>query len=490
MRTAALLLTLTLAPYVHASVLDEVQRTFLGRLERAEPRLSAAWADFSLCRRPTMVFFEGRGTLLLGHPRPPSGFQRLPSSATSACPGPTYRPAGKAPLEAAFISKLPFAGADVFAYRVAPGAPFREQFETFAHEAFHLYQTERFAPRRPLEAPSQDSPEAAALRIVEGIQLALAFAPGEDWTERVRDFIAVRSVRYAALAPSEVAWESAQERWEGVAEYVGLSAALHDVPTPVEAASEVGARLAAALLRPATPDGATPRSAEPYAMGAAITALLERSGTPWRARIAAGEAPFEILRTAVTVKDPRTRVKTAKAASGYEELLALTALRLEEPPPDVPALFNAFRAAPGTRLVLSLWDTDSNSGFSSTGAQTHRIGGETLHPSIKTAEFARRGGLRVVYRETAILSRTGDAAQARRLGRADVLPQEYESLLGEDPGLTIELDERRIGLTPGSHPFKRLKLSGRKAVIESSRPGELRLSSGRVHILFDSLPRQ
>lgn len=487
MKTWALILTLTLTPSLCAAALDDVQRVFLARLERAEPRLADAWTGFSLCRRPTLVYFEGRGTLLFAHPHPPKGFQRLPPTEAAVCPDLSYRPGGKAPLEAAFISKLDFGGVDVFAYRFTRGASFLEQFETFAHEAFHLHQTERFASRHPLEIPAQDEPEAAALRIVEGIQLALAFAPGEDWMERVKDFIAVRSARHAALAPVDVAWEGGQERWEGVAEYVGVSAALQKTLSSEEASAGVGFRLSAALLRPATPGGGTPRSAEVYATGAAMAALLERAGIPWRERVSAGESPFEILKSAVVVKDPGARLRTAKSAAGYQELLGLVRIRMEAVPPDATAIFSGFRIAPGTRLVLSLWDTDGGSGFSSTGAQSLTIGRETLHPFVATAEFARRGGLRVVYRETAVLSRPGNPAEARRVGRADVLPFDYESLLGEAPDLTLEVDGRRVEPSPGSRPFKRLRLSSPKAVIESSRPGELRVSSGRVHILFDSL---
>jgi len=170
------------------------------------------------------------------------------------------------------------------------------------------------------------APDQVALALLEQRILAAALrANGAD--ERLaRQLIAVRQLRYPPAGAARA--EQAQEQREGTAEYVGFRFASAAGQTQLQSWPE---RLLAGYAGERAPEpgsGATPigdymREERPALVGAAIGVLLDAAAIPWRAQMARGEIPFDVLAAAFPVADGErdALVAQAKASFGYDELV-------------------------------------------------------------------------------------------------------------------------------------------------------------------------
>ena len=233
-----------------------------------------------------------------------------------------------------------------------PGDPY-DQMAMILHEGFHAFQDAMAPDKGPDEMAAVDYPLLDAanndLWALEAALMRDACLAGSPDTQmaKIRELVAVRTERRAALPPGAVAYEDGAEFLEGLAKYVEfrfLKEAQTLEPDPrlflVPGFSGFGSRLeeirrasferlkdvvAANVDMTGNRFGVGPLRFRLYSSGATLALLLDDVAPGWKADIFRdGVYLFDTLRKAVPLTDAEQAglVTRAKNEYGYEALSA------------------------------------------------------------------------------------------------------------------------------------------------------------------------
>jgi hypothetical protein len=237
-------------------------------------------------------------------------------------------------------------------------APTPTRGAVLVHEAFHVFQRERFPKWSANEAdlftyPFEDS-DSLTLRVRETRALRGAL---KGSLARAAEMLAVRQARFARLAPPFVAYERLTELNEGLAQYV-------------EGRTGAG-------KRPDLPDGDFPAESvrkRAYETGQALALVLDRLDSRWREALSAGEAESLDTLLARELKRRNILLPELKGDVGAERIAADLKTRWETEQRKARA---AFEAREGWRVEVTCRAPLFPQGFDPLNVL--RLGGDILH---------------------------------------------------------------------------------------------------------------
>jgi hypothetical protein len=418
----------------------------LARENRADP----VWPGYEVLAQPILLYRPGVGSWLIGHPAPPPDFAAIPGS-----PAP-FRPGEIPDLGMSYQLHRAIGGVDAFVYRQESGESDEQAAKTSVHERFHVFESKAFARARGRE-PGEAGEESVALAALE--QKILSAALGAQGLERerlIRQFVGVRRHRWDAGGAPLIYLETREERSEGMARYVDLS-------------------LLARVGRGAAPGDAVRRRLDDfpsvesmkkhrhYESGAAQGLLLDWAGvSDWKARVAAGAAPSDLLAAAFPVSSPKELAAQAKAEHAYAALQARAAEVVEAYRLEKAKALAAYKAQAGVELILVIpYEDDSDNGFEAESPEYELPEGD-FRPNMRLVDM--RGGGYVVH----VVDRA--------------------TIWGGDLRFFAEIESLKIdgaATPPRSYrggPFKSLSLRARGVELDFDRPGEVSLSGGAFTI--------
>lgn len=265
------LLLVFLLPCGHAS--GEAPDAFAAVTELEHVGPASLWPGFDPRRVPVAIF-DGERTILFRHPKPPSEFAPVAGRpGTFSCPGrhPSLRANSTVELGGVRIATV--------LLDARPALPPRESAALLAHEAFHVYQSERHPAWSANEAdlflyPSDDVEPLAFRRLeTEALRRATDGAGARRALCWARAAIDLRRRRFALLPAGSSAYERGAELKEGLAEYVEQR--VRGGPGP-----------------PLPRAGFAPEDVRPraYATGRSLADLLDRFDPRWKERMERGDA--------------------------------------------------------------------------------------------------------------------------------------------------------------------------------------------------------
>jgi hypothetical protein len=237
-----------------------------------------------------------------------------------------------------------------------------EKVVTAIHEAFHNYQRRKHFGNAGRSADiGVDSATDLALAELEQLLLADALDSTDPRHRQQvsRFFMAVRTTRHARLAPAMSEAERTLEAIEGTANYVESNARIVATEAPqvigfARSRDAVLAELSTRLRTPLNPS--TFSRYRYYLTGAAMGFLLEDLASGWQQRVEGGAFQQDLLAWAVRYDVAQRGDLFAYVETHYNLQAAIrrhTAL-LREVERRRQALFNAFKASRGTRIIVEL----------------------------------------------------------------------------------------------------------------------------------------
>jgi hypothetical protein len=267
--TALLLVFLLLA---RGRASEEAPDAFVVMAELEHVASASLWPGFDPGRVPVAIF-DGERTFLFRHPKPPPEF-----GPVAGRPGAFSHPGRHPSLRANSTVELGGVLTATLLLDRRPALPPRESAALLAHEAFHVYQSERHPAWSANEAelflyPSDDA-ELLTLRRLETEALRRASGAGAQralcWARAAMD---LRRRRFVLLPTGSSAYERGAELKEGLAEYVEQRA--RGGPGPL-------------LPRKGfAPEDVRPRA---YAIGRKLANILDRFDPGWKERLERGNA--------------------------------------------------------------------------------------------------------------------------------------------------------------------------------------------------------
>lgn len=285
------------------------------------------WPGYTFMSMPIVPVNAGERALIVKHPSPPEGLPPLmgvPDDITQAL-GVTHIGTGYEDLlqpgePMRFFADLgDKSSAFAFAYPFAEqliGTPLPPAIEEMltatlvVHEMFHMYQqdwTSEFGP--DLCAFPLEDDDLLTLSRVEHLALSEALTAA-DPTTHLEDFVTARLVRHGSaptIRDAEDYWESI----EGTAHFIdGLyseRAGYTSDPSGQWAAELVDEFDVADLGRD-----------RHYETGAALAALLDRMGVPFREEIAVGGRFTEIAATALAIDEASAQTRLQELLERYD----------------------------------------------------------------------------------------------------------------------------------------------------------------------------
>jgi hypothetical protein len=403
------------------AVMDEVARM---------AARASLWPGFDPRRVPVEIY-DGRTTLLFGHPSPPSEFVSLSSrQGVWAFAGrhETVTANAHAKLNGVWTATVMLDRTDRLSLRERAGL--------VVHETFHVFQRERHPDwlGNELELftyPFEDAQLLALRRVeTEALRRAERAAGRVEAACWARVAIERRRERFARLSEGAIGYERALELNEGLARYVESRAAgvkVSDLSPQEFAADEIRKR--------------------GYATGHALALLLSRFAPTWTTRVEAerGVSLDHLLAEALPPAPPRAArcnlpasFETAARRRAEREVAALVARR--------DSLRREFESQPGWKLVVEA-DTSA-----------------PLWPQ----------GF--------------DPLNVQRVGAASVLHTRHLKL-GNDAGAIEILDRHALTEGAGAHPLfngvRRMTLGGLDAEPSVQEAGgKVTLSAGGVKAEF------
>lgn len=249
----------SLARPVSGDVLDIVAQS----RQRGTP---SPWPGFQMGAIPVAIY-DGESTFLCGHPTAVDGFRRL-----AGAPDIQVRAARHDALRANTAILLNGVWTGSFIATDLDARPADDWIRLIVHECFHAYQNGQDEPWPManevalLQYPFDDR-EALALRRMElrALREALAASNRDEQTRAVSSFVRARAARTDLVPAAAMQYERDLERYEGIAEYVGL-AAVGGPPQP-------------------PPPGGFPAEQlrwRCYFTGPAMAQLLDQLDPPWK----------------------------------------------------------------------------------------------------------------------------------------------------------------------------------------------------------------
>jgi hypothetical protein len=276
------------------------------------------WPGFSMPGRDWLVY-DDTGAYLVTPSKPPAPF---------VAKGRMFVHAGPMPGRAGTLN-LAYRLGDLTVVAVRAAATPERTAGLLYHEAFHVWQRERFSYLSAPAGPAGDyaaelTTGLAASMEVERRALRAAIRAGGIDTVRLQEAVAVRAQRAASSSDALRAAERNVERREGLARYVeehSLARALRRSDrAPIDA-------IAAQLAIPLRSFGGSPDErlvrARAYSTGGAMGVLLDRLGVEWKVR-AHREALDLLLAEHVALPPTAMSTLVADAYARYEHQELLT----------------------------------------------------------------------------------------------------------------------------------------------------------------------
>lgn len=288
---------------------------------RAAPQLATIWPGYWPPNQAFIIYSPSEGALLISPGERPASFQPLqPADLPDELKGRAFWHSGSlSDVRQPFMIGYPI-GSGKTAILVNAADTNAERIITLLlHEQFHGYQEGRFKRLMrqfvdPLAIKDRVAFAVAAETERRVLAKALLAQTAKERSRLLRQYLALRREREAAMPVEVVKVEQGFELWEGTAKYVdraghAVIAGGLDRLTPL---------LVAELQKPlASKTGAFATQwfrTRGYGTGAAITYLISRLDQGnWRAKLEGGAAPDEILESLVGNPGPAALAKQARA---------------------------------------------------------------------------------------------------------------------------------------------------------------------------------
>jgi len=340
---------------------------------------------------PLQFSFPHKYNILLGHPNPPADClpfsDRLPAASfcyrkdTAFAFGGLAGPVNGIPT----VTFNTLAAQDEYVNQLYPGnnykADYLQTLATVSHELLHAFQyrEKKFLPQESgygglskADYPYTD-PELNMLVGLEGRILAAALDAGDagSLAELARDFMAVRAERHSLLPPAMPVLGRYMELVEGTAQYITYKAqyGAHTPVTPLPetlldprfsgyASKDTSAAVLKARLGALHTFNYNKFATYTYQTGAALALLLDKLSPSWKQNLfrtcsGKGRGLDTLLEQLVPPDNSPARLDRAKARYGAPELLAAAGQDLAALSAENKRLIDAFRAAPGPRVLLA-----------------------------------------------------------------------------------------------------------------------------------------
>jgi hypothetical protein len=435
-----------------------------GRIVGQSKALARVWPGYWPETQPFIINFPGSGALLVMHGNPPEGWE--PMRARDVPPqlrGRVFFRRGD--IEGAtrpFIIDFPVGGGQT-AILVNPGRGVADTAGLLFHERFHFYQMSRF--RSLVSVGEFLAPSAVADRVAFAasaelerriLAAAVTRRSGPQQIELLRQYLAVRRAREAALPPQAVKLEQQFERSEGVARYVE-GVARHLVFRTPRVEAQLADWLRASLAE--EPGGFTMvwfrlRS---YSAGAALTHLLSRLDPQgWRRAIEDGGVLVDMVEQKVgRAPDPVRAAEAARRRFGYAELVTQLEAPLREAERQEIKSVDDFRALGRYAVAVEIKITPTNRAVRT--------------PSFSASEMAFLSPTDMVLRHVEVLTMGSGGTELTVRGRP-VMMDNFEGhkrttvLLDAQPrlegGAALALGSHRLNGIRIREPGLELRLDG------------------------------
>ncbi len=188
----------------------------------------SVWPGYDLAQRPFLVYIPDRWALLFNYPEDTEDFSSYPKDWPDLGTQVLFHSGQYKDLAGQLVFDLPIDSIKVTAIPVT-GKSEVELFAFTVHEAFHQYQGSAFGEipwEREEKYPIQDSRNTTLaymeMRLLMDALRASEKGQMRKCKELVKQFVAVRSLRWQTVEPFVAKYEQGQEINEGTAKYAEL----------------------------------------------------------------------------------------------------------------------------------------------------------------------------------------------------------------------------------------------------------------------------
>lgn len=359
-------------------------------------------------------------------------------------------------------------GENVFVFKMSPND---DSIRTFAHERFHRYQLQHFAPEQRKVASYKDHnhPENLVLmKIEDSLLKSFLQAKGTEKREILKDYLAVNEARKKIIHQDSRFWEDHQQKMEGLADYV--SAKMFDgekqILGHIHEMGEGGDFADYAIKWRHYSAGAT--------LGFALDYLQAKD---WKIKIENGGYLSEILAETLNLSSDEVNLRVSRVKSQYhfEELLEKTKAKVEGFQKQMSDLFVKYQEIKGPIVRLGHPGGVGISGGGTTDRLFSFADGTTL--SIKDASFSSTTDSNWKFATDNIPFLIQNRAGFREFKIGDKCCLKIDN---EDVNL-----DHLMKLPPGEYPFETLALEGKHFNFSSSKHrGALICEGERIAIRY------
>lgn len=311
--------------------------------ERYEKGQGEAWSNYSWQEAPLLVTFENGHMYAIGLKSSRSAWEKIRVGTY------TLLFAKEDHLNVAGIPMQPWfeiEGKEAFLYQMGQGKNALKDVAVLAHERFHRYQIEHFAPpQKGGESRDHLNEENLVLSEIED-ELIKSFLGAEKAKrlEILRDLAALLDLRRKAVAEETKEWENHQLKMEGLADYT--------------ASKLFGGGAFLLTMQPTDAEDEFVDQAikwRHYLAGAALGYALDELGLiGWQGRVERGEELVDLFTRALSLgeKEKEQRVFRVKNRLGYEEKKKSVAFRLKQYGDELEELYKSYESSSGIKLFL------------------------------------------------------------------------------------------------------------------------------------------
>jgi hypothetical protein len=468
-----------------------------------------AWPGFDLSKRPFLVYIPGKWALLVNPPAGAAEFGPLPGDWPALGIKAGYHAGSYRDFVGQLAFDLEVGGAKVVALGLLEG-----QFEAFGpktatllgfivHEAFHQYQNETFGDipwereeRYPILDADNSGLAALEMRILARAVAASLQGRREEAEAGLRQFVAVRSERWAAAPPFVARYEQGQEIREGTAAYVekksldlvrGLAfdSALSRWTTPL--AKDLEPLPAADLFRRDFEARTTDGAVSPddmirnriYPLGSALGFLADLWGPDWKEALVRGIGTFAfhaffLEKLGLRAADLPPLAADAKTKHDYPAIRDAAAGLIAGYRAGFDKDLAVFEAQAGTRVEIRLrYRSISRSRSSQGRSWVVDDGGRSLHNKVRVYAL-KTDGFSLQVKDAAVLETNDWDGKDKSVAFFTAAP----------PEILIDGAKREPRSVTGTVAFKDIALTAPDLAFSAQRPGRISVEKGRIAVEF------
>lgn len=342
----------------------------------------SVWPGYDLAQRPFIVYVPEKWALLFNYSKQTDGFTAYPKDWPDLGTDVLFHKgqykhlagqlAFEIPIDTVMVAAINFTDEDVVKF-----------FGYVVHENFHQYQFRAFGEipwEREQKYPIQDT-ENTALACLEMHlfmdAIKAAYADNRKQVEEcVKQFVAVRAIRWKQSDPFVAKYEQGQEINEGTARYIETksislmtklkyNSSLSNLPSPLS--EDFSSISMPEYLLKDFEDRMTGNSISPEAMpryriypvGSAQGFLLDYFNIDWKNRAQEAGTEFtyaQLFKDHLGVEESQFDglLKKAKKNYGYEQILTSTDKLIQEYSEGFKGELESFEAQPGNRIEIIL----------------------------------------------------------------------------------------------------------------------------------------